>query len=213
MMTVNEALKLRNKEEGGVALWYNSDSARGLNLLYCGKLMDKMPNDYDKLKFLSFIPQSFVESMFHSDSDFIHIRVEYSEEKKEPDYKKLWENLYEFVEEQAMMGVKTSYYTIWAFMDRAVSENVDEDNESYSIETVLRAVRKLGKEYETDNTAEAVSVLLVTLGDLSRRGYETILRANEKWYVIGGDKENVINFSGCIILNWLWSRNRLEEKE
>lgn len=150
-MTVNEALKLRNKEEGG-------------------------------------------------------------EKKKEPDYKKLWENLYEFVEEQAMMGVKTSYYTIWAFMDRAVSENVDEDTESYSIETVLRAVRKLGKEYEADNAA-AVSVLLVTLGDLSRRGYETILRANEKWYVIGGDKETVINFSGCIILNWLWSRNRLEEKE
>ena len=112
-----------------------------------------------------------------------------------------------------MKGLKTSYYTIWAFMDRAVSENVGEDSESYPIETVLRAVRKIGKEYEADNAAAAVSFLLVTLGDLSRRRYETVLRANEKWYVIGGNKETAINFSGCIILNWLWSRNRLEEKE
>lgn len=133
--------------------------------------------------------------------------------KKEPDYKGLWEELYEFVEEQAMKGLKTSYYAIWAFMDRIASENADEDTKSYPIETVLRAVRKIGKEYEADNAAAAVSFLIVTLGDLSRKGYETVLRANEKWYVIGEDKETAINFSGCIILNWLWSRNRLEEKE
>lgn len=133
--------------------------------------------------------------------------------KKEPDYKGLWEELYEFVEEQAMKGLKTSYYAIWAFMDRIASENADEDTKSYPIETVLRAVRKIGKEYEADNAAAAVSFLIVTLGDLSRKGYETVLRANEKWYVIGEGKETAINFSGCIILNWLWSRNRLEEKE
>lgn len=133
--------------------------------------------------------------------------------KKEPDYKGLWEELYEFVEEQAMKGLQTSYYAIWAFMDRIASENADEDTKSYPIETVLRAVRKIGKEYEADNAAAAVSFLIVTLGDLSRKGYETVLRANEKWYVIGEGKETAINFSGCIILNWLWSRNRLEEKE
>lgn len=133
--------------------------------------------------------------------------------KKEPDYKGLWEELYEFVEEQAMKGLKTSYYAIWAFMDRIASENADEDTKSYPIEIVLRAVRKIGKEYEADNAAAAVSFLIVTLGDLSRKGYETVLRANEKWYVIGEGKETAINFSGCIILNWLWSRNRLEEKE
>lgn len=211
-MTVNEALKLWSNEDCGVALWYNSDSARGLNLLYCGKLMDKMPNDYDKLEFLSFIPQSFVESMFESDSDFIHIRVKYSA-KKEPDYEELWKELYEFVEDQARKGLKTSYYTIWSFMDRVASENVDGHTEAWSIETVLRAVRNIGKEYEADNAAAAVNFLVITLGDLSRRGYETVLRADEKWYVIGDDKETTINFSGCIILNWLWSRNKLEVKE
>lgn len=212
-MTVNEALKLWSKEDSGVALWYNSDSARGLNLLYCGKLMDKMPNGYDKLKFLSFIPQSFVESMFQSDSDFIHIRVEYPKKKEEPDYKELWKELYEFVEEGAMYGSTVDFHTIWSFMNRAASENVDAHTEAWSIETVLRAVRNIGKEYETGKAAAAVSFLLITLGDLSRRGYETVLRANEKWYVIGDDKETTINFSGCIILNWLWSRNRLEVKE
>lgn len=213
MMTVNEALKLWDYQGKSVALWYDSPFERGMKLLCLCFTNDSLLDRYKDLEFLAFIdcPQSSMKAA--DNPSVINMKVKYSKEKKEPDYKKLWENLYEFVEEQAMMGVKTSYYTIWAFMDRAVSENVDEDTESYSIETVLRAVRKLGKEYEADNAAAAVSVLLVTLGDLSRRGYETILRANEKWYVIGGDKETVINFSGCIILNWLWSRNRLEEKE
>lgn len=211
-MTVNEALKLWDYRDFGVALWYNSDSAREMELLYYGNAMDEMPNEYGDLEFVSFIQNPRILYMFENESNYIHIKVEYKE-KKEPDYKELWEDLYEFVEEQAMKGLKTSYYTIWAFMDRAVSENVGEDSESYPIETVLRAVRKIGKEYEADNAAAAVSFLLVTLGDLSRRGYETVLRANEKWYVIGGNKETAINFSGCIILNWLWSRNRLEEKE
>lgn len=211
-MTVNEALKLWDYRDFGIALWYNSDSAREMELLYYGNAMDEMPNEYGDLEFVSFIQNPRILYMFENESNYIHIKVEYKE-KKEPDYKELWEDLYEFVEEQAMKGLKTSYYTIWAFMDRAVSENVGEDSESYPIETVLRAVRKIGKEYEADNAAAAVSFLLVTLGDLSRRGYETVLRANEKWYVIGGNKETAINFSGCIILNWLWSRNRLEEKE
>lgn len=211
-MTVNEALKLWDYRDFGVALWYNSDSAREMELLYYGNAMDEMPNEYGDLEFVSFIQNPRILYMFENESNYIHIKVEYKE-KKESDYKELWEDLYEFVEEQAMKGLKTSYYTIWAFMDRAVSENVGEDSESYPIETVLRAVRKIGKEYKADNAAAAVNFLLVTLGDLSRRGYETVLRANEKWYVIGGDKETAINFSGCIILNWLWSRNRLEEKE
>lgn len=211
-MTVNEALKLWDYRDFGVALWYNSDSAREMELLYYGNAMDEMPNEYGDLEFVSFIQNPRILYMFENESNYIHIKVEYKE-KKEPDYKELWEDLYEFVEEQVMKGLKTSYYTIWAFMDRAVSENVGEDSESYPIETVLRAVRKIGKEYEADNAAAAVSFLLVTLGDLSRRGYETVLRANEKWYVIGDGKETAINFSGCIILNWLWSRNRLEEKE
>lgn len=213
MMTVNEALKMWDYRGKSIALWYDSPFEQGMKLLCLCFTNDSLLDKYKDLEFLAFIdcPQPSMKAA--DNPSVINMKVKYSEEKKEPDYKKLWENLYEFVEEQAMMGVKTSYYTIWAFMDRAVSENVDEDTESYSIETVLRAVRKLGKEYEADNAAEAVSILLVTLGDLSRRGYETVLRANEKWYVIGGDKENVINFSGCIILNWLWSRNRLEEKE
>ena len=211
-MTVNEALKLWDYRDFGIALWYNSDSVRGVELLYYGNAMDKMPNEYGDLEFVSFIQNPKTLFMFENVSNYIHLKVKYIK-KKEPDYKKLWGNLYEFVEEQAMKGLKTSYYTIWAFMDRAISENVGEDTESYPIEVVLRAVRKIGKEYEADNAAAAVSFLLVTLGDLSRRGYETVLRANEKWYVVGGNKETAINFSGCIILNWLWSRNRLEEKE
>lgn len=133
--------------------------------------------------------------------------------KKEPDYKELWEELHDFVVEQAMKGLKTDYYTIWAFMDRVASQNIDEHTEAWSIENVLRAVRNIGKEYEADNAMAAVSFLLISLGDLSRRGYETVLRADDKWYVIGDDKETVINASGCIILNWLWSRNKLEAKE
>lgn len=212
-MTVNEALKMWSKEDIGVALWYNSDSARGLNLLYYGNAMDKMPEKYGSLKFLSFIPQSFVESMIQTDSDFIHIRVEYLVKKEEPDYKKLWKKLYEFVEDGAMNHLKTDYYTILAVMSRMVSKSIDDHTEAWSIETVLRAVKNIGKEYEADNTAAAVSFLIVTLGDLSRRGYETVLRADDKWYVIGDNKETAINMSGCIILNWLWSRNKLEVKK
>lgn len=212
-MTVNEALKLWDYQGESIALWYDSPFERGMKLLCLCFTNDSLLDRYKDLEFLAFIdcPQP---SMKAADNPYvINMKVKYSAEKKEPDYKKLWGNLYEFVEEQAIKGLKTSYYTIWAFMDRAVSENVGEDTESYPIETVLRAVRKIGKEYEADNAAAAVSFLLVTLGDLSRRGYETVLRANEKWYVIGGNKEIAINFSGCIILNWLWSRNRLEEKE
>lgn len=212
-MTVNEALKLWDYREKSIALWYDSPFERGMKLLCLCFTNDSLLDRYKDLEFLTFIdcPQPSMKAA--DNPSVINMKVKYSEEKKEPDYKKLWGNLYEFVEEQAMKGLKTSYYTIWAFMDRAVSENVGEDSESYPIETVLRAVRKIGKEYEADNAAAAVSFLLVTLGDLSRRGYETVLRANEKWYVIGGNKETAINFSGCIILNWLWSRNRLEEKE
>lgn len=211
-MTVNEALKLWDYQDFGVALWYNSGSAREMELLYYGNAMDEMPNEYGDLEFVSFIQNPRILYMFENDTNFIHIKVEYKE-KKEPDYKELWEELHDYVVDQAMKGSKTNYYILWAFMDRVASENVDEDTESYPIETVLRAVRKIGKEYEADNAAAAVSFLIVTLGDLSRKGYETVLRANEKWYVIGDGKETVINFSGCIILNWLWSRNRLEEKE
>ena len=212
-MTVNEALKLWDYRDFGVALWYNSSSAREMELLYYGNAMDEMPNDYGDLEFVSFIQNPRILYMFENDSNYIHIRVKYSEKKKEPDYKQLWEDLYEFIENGAMYGSTTDYHTIWTLMDKMASENVDEDKEEYPIETVLRAVRKIGKEYEADNAAAAVSFLIVTLGDLSRKGYETVLRANEKWYVIGNDKETAINFSGCIILNWLWSRNRLEVKE
>lgn len=211
-MTVNEALKLWDYRDFGIALWYNSDSAREMELLYYGNAMDEMPNEYGDLEFVSFIQNPRILYMFENDSNFIHIKVEYKE-KKEPDYKELWEELHDYVVDQAMKGSKTDYYILWAFMDRVASENVDEDTKSYPIETVLRAVRNIGKEYEADNAAAAVSFLIVTLGDLSRKGYETVLRANEKWYVIGDGKETAINFSGCIILNWLWSRNRLEEKE
>ena len=211
-MTVNEALKLWDYRDFGIALWYNSGSAREMELLYYGNAMDEMPNDYGDLEFVSFIQNPRILYMFENDSNFIHIKVEYKE-KKEPDYKELWEKLHDYVVDQAMKGSKTDYYILWAFMDRVASENMDEDTKSYPIETVLRAVRNIGKEYEADNAAAAVSFLIVTLGDLSRKGYETVLRANEKWYVIGDGKETAINFSGCIILNWLWSRNRLEEKE
>lgn len=211
-MTVNEALKLWNYRDFGVALWYNSGSAREVELLYYGNAMDEMPNEYGDLEFVSFIQNPRILYMFENESNYIHIKVEYKE-KKEPDYKELWEELHDYVVDQAMKGSKTDYYILWAFMDRIASENVDEDTKSYSIETVLRAVRNIGKEYEADNAAAAVSFLIVTLGDLSRKGYETVLRANEKWYVIGDGKETAINFSGCIILNWLWSRNRLEGKE
>lgn len=211
-MTVNEALKLWDYRDFGIALWYNSGSAREMELLYYGNAMDKMPNEYGDLEFVSFIQNPRILYMFENESNYIHIKVEYKE-KKEPDYKELWEELHDYVVDQAMKGSKTDYYILWAFMDRIASENVDEDTKSYSIETVLRAVRNIGKEYEADNAAAAVSFLIVTLGDLSRKGYETVLRANEKWYVIGDGKETAINFSGCIILNWLWSRNRLEEKE
>lgn len=211
-MTVNEALKLWDYRDFGIALWYNSGSACEVELLYYGNAMDKMPNEYGDLEFVSFIRNPKILYMFENDTNFIHIKVEYKE-KKEPDYKELWKDLYEFVENSAMYGSTIDYHTIWTLMGKMASENADEDTKSYPIETVLRAVRKIGKEYEADNAAAAVSFLLVTLGDLSRRGYETVLRANEKWYVVGGDKETAINFSGCIILNWLWSRNRLEEKE
>ena len=213
MMTVNEALKLWDYRGKSVALWYDSPFERGMKLLCLCSTHDSLLDRYKNLEFLAFIdcPKPSMKAV--DNPSVINMKVKYSAEKKESNYKELWEELYKFVEEQAMKGLQTSYYTIWAFMDRAVSENVSEDTESYHIETVLRAVRKIGKEYEADNAAAAVSFLLVTLGDLSRRGYETVLRANEKWYVIGVNKETAINFSGCIILNWLWSRNRLEEKE
>ena len=213
MMTVNEALKLWDYRGKSVALWYDSPFERGMKLLCLCSTHDSLLDRYKNLEFLAFIdcPQPSMKAV--DNPSVINMKVKYSAEKKESNYKELWEELYKFVEEQAMKGLQTSYYTIWAFMDRAVSENVSEDTEYYPIETVLRAVRKIGKEYEADNAAAAVSFLLVTLGDLSRRGYETVLRANEKWYVIGVNKETAINFSGCIILNWLWSRNRLEEKE
>ena len=213
MMTVNEALKLWDYRGKSVALWYDSPFEQGMKLLCLCSTHDSFLDKYKDLEFSAFIdcPQPSMKAA--DNPSVINMKVKYSEEKKEPNYKELWEELYKFVEEQAMKGLQTSYYTIWAFMDRAVSENVSEDTESYPIENVLRAVRKIGKEYETDNAAEAVSLLLVILGDLSRRGYETVLRANEKWYAIGGNKETAINFSGCIILNWLWSRNRLEVKE
>ena len=179
-MTVSEALKLWDYRGKSIALWYDSPFERGMKLLCLCFINDSLLDRYKDLEFLAFIdcPQPSMKAA--DNPSVINMKVRYSEEKKEPDYKKLWGNLYEFVEEQAMNGFKTSYYTIWAFMDRAVSENVGEDTESYPIETVLRAVRKIGKEYEADNAAAAVSFLLVTLGDLSRRGYETVLRANEK---------------------------------
>lgn len=54
-MTVNEALKLWDYRDFGIALWYNSGSAREVELLYYGNAMDKMPNEYGDLEFVSFI--------------------------------------------------------------------------------------------------------------------------------------------------------------
>lgn len=159
LMTVNEALKLWDYRDFGIALWYNSGSACEVELLYYGNAMDKMPNEYGDLEFVSFIRNPKILYMFENDTNFIHIKVEYKE-KKEPDYKELWEDLYEFVENGAMYDSTTDYHTILTLMDEMASENADEDTKSYPIETVLRAVRKIGKGYEADNAAAAVSFLI-----------------------------------------------------